>query len=132
MLSYKKINLLDLKINDDFIIQNKDEILELKSPIITYNLKESTIHLKINKYSDSHNLCMNICGYIIRLFKISKVNINCIINEHIVLNITECSKFYDENSKLISNKNLKKEGKIVCSFTCDKGKFYIKNLLLIK
>jgi hypothetical protein len=132
MLSYKKINLLDLRLCEDFSIKNKEEILEIKSPIITYNLKESLLYLNINKHSESHNLFMNICGYIDRLFKITDIASECMKNENIILNLTEDSKFYDENSKLINSRNVKKEGKMICSFTCDKGKFNLKNLLLIK
>ena len=132
MLSYKKINLLDLRLCEKFSIKNKDESLEIKSPIIMYNIKESSLHLDINKYSESHNLFMNICGYVDRLFKIKDISCECIRNEKIILSITETSKFYDENSKLINVKNIKKEGKIICSFTCDRCQFNLKSLLLVK
>ena len=132
MISYKKINLLDLRLCEKFSIKNKDESLEIKSPIIMYNIKESSLHLDINKYSESHNLFMNICGYVDRLFKIKDISCECIRNEKIILSITETSKFYDENSKLINVKNIKKEGKIICSFTCDRGQFNLKSLLLVK
>ena len=75
---------------------------------------------------------MNICGYIDRLFKITDIHCDCVKSENIILNITDASKFYDENSKLISAKSVKKEGKIICSFTCAEGQFYLKNLLNIK
>lgn len=132
MLSYKKINLLDLRLCEDFSIKNKEETLEIKSPIIMYNLKETSLQLNINKHSDSHNLFMNICGYIDRLFKITDISSECMRNENIIVNLTETSKFYDENSKLINVKNIKKEGKMICSFTCDKGQFNLKSLLLVK
>lgn len=132
MLSYKKINLLDLRLCEDCSIKNKEEVLEIKSPIMTYLLSDSSLSLNINKHSDSHNLFMNICGYIDRLFKITEITCDCMKNENIIINITETSKFYDENSKLINIKNVKKEGKMICSFTCDRGKFNLKSLLLIK
>lgn len=132
MLSYKKINLLDLRLCEDFSIKNKEEVLEIKSPIIMYNLNETMLELYINKYSESHNLFMNICGYIDRLFKITDISCKCIKNEKIIINITETSKFYDENSKLFNGKNIKKEGKIICSFVCNRGQFNLKSLLFIK
>jgi len=132
MLSYKRINLLDLRLSEDFSIENKEEILEIKSPIIMYNLKEPSLYLNINKHSESHNLFSNVCGYIDRLFKITEIRCDCMRNEKIILNLTEDSKFYDENSKLINVKNIKKEGKIICSFTCIKGQFNLKSLLLVK
>lgn len=131
MISYKKINLLDLKLND-LDIENKDELLQIKSPIITYDLRGSSLYLNINKNSEPHNLFINICGYIHRLFKISGIVCNCVLTEKVTLNITETSKFYDENSNLINCKNIKKDGKIICSFTCHNGEFNLKNFLLVK
>ena len=132
MISYKKINLLDLRLCEDFSIKNKEEALEIKSPIIMYILKESSLQVNINKYSESHNLFMNICGYIDRLFKITDIACDCIKNEKIILNLTETSKVYDENGKLTNVKTIKKEGKMICSFTCDEGQFNLKSLLLVK
>lgn len=132
MLSYKKINLLDLRLSEDNIINVKDDTLEIKSPIITFNIKDSLVYLNINNHSDSHNLFMNICGYINRLFKITEISCNSIKQNKISINVLSDSKFYDENSKLINFKNVKKEGKIICSFVCCNGEFHLKNLLLIK
>ena len=132
MLSYKNINLLDLRLSEDNTINNKDETLEIKSPIITFNLLDSLLYLNINNHSDSHILFMNICGYIDRLFKITKISCSSIKQNKIELIISDDTKFYDENSKLISFKNIKKEGKIICSFICCNGEFHLKNFLLIK
>lgn len=133
MLSYKKINLLDLRLCEDFTIKNKEELLEIKSPIIRYVIKDLSLQLNINKHSESHNLFINICGYIDRLFKIKEINCSFINNENdVLLTISDISKFYDENNKSITIKNLKKEGKIICSFICNRGHFVLKNLLLVK
>lgn len=131
MISYKKINLLDIRMTEEFNINNKDDLLEIKSPIIMYSLN-SNLTLHINKYSESHNLFYNICGYIDRLFKIREIETNCVKPDNIILTINELSKIYDENSKLINIGSIKKEGKIICSFTCSSGEFFLKNLLIVK
>lgn len=130
MISYKKINLLDIRINEDFDINNKGELLEIKSPIIMYSLSSNLV-LHINKHSESHNIFYNICGYIDRLFKIREIQADCVKSDKIILKINELSKIYDENSKLINTNSIKKEGKIICSFTCSSGEFFLKNLLII-
>jgi len=130
MISYKKINLLDIRINEDFDINNKGELLEIKSPIIMYSLSSNLV-LHINKHSESHNIFYNICGYIDRLFKIREIQADCVKSDKIILKINELSKIYDENSKLINTNSIKKEGKIICSFVCSSGEFFLKNLLII-
>ena len=132
MISYKKINILDLRVTPEYILNNKDKEFYIKSPIIMYKIKDAYIHLIINKNSDSHNLFLNMCGYIDRLFKIRDIPVNLIIDNNIIVNTTDTSKFYDENSKLTSKGNFKKDGKAVCSFTCNNGEFNLSQILLIK
>jgi len=132
MISYKKINLLDLSITPDFVIQNKNIDLQIKSPIIMYSIKDSLLCLQINKNSDTHNLFQNLCGYIDRLFKIKNVESHLINDDNIILNIEDSSKFYDENSKITLRSNIKKEGKTICSFKCDNGKFTLNQFLSLK
>lgn len=131
MISYKKINLLDIRISEDFVINIKEDELEMKSPIIMYSLN-SNLTLHINKHSECHNFFYNICGYIDRLFKIRDIHSDCVKSDSVILTIDDLSKIYDENSKLTNIKNIKKEGKIICSFTCSSGEFFLKNLLLVK
>tara|TARA_Y100000992_G_scaffold235883_1_gene166721 strand:- start:1954 stop:2355 length:402 start_codon:yes stop_codon:yes gene_type:complete len=133
MISYKKINILDLRVTEEHRLYNKDDEFNIKSPIILYKIKEDNIlELITNKYSDTHNLFLNICGYIDRLFKIQDIKSNLIINNNVIVNIIDNTKFYDENSKLVSKSNFKKEGKAVCSFNCEGGKFNLNQILLTK
>jgi len=131
MISYKKINLLDLRLIDG-AINNKETLLEIKSPIMNYEVKDSEINLILNKYSDAHNSFANICGYICRLFKITDIPCDCVKPESITMRVTSDSKVYNIDSKAINFKTLKKEGKMICSFVCDNGNMYLKNLLLVK
>jgi hypothetical protein len=132
MISYKKINILDLSLTSDHVLNNKDEEIYIKSPIMMYRTKDRCIHLIVNKNSDSHNLFLNMCGYIDRLFKIRDVSVNLIIDNNIIVNTTDTSKFFDENGKLTSKSSFKKEGKAICSFSCKTGEFNLSQILLIK
>lgn len=132
MISYKKINLLDLTITTDNLINNKNDLLEIKSPIIMYNMSGNKISLCINRYSDAHNLFYNLCGYIDRLFKIKEISTDIIIEDKIFIHTDDSSKYYDENGKVTLKSNFKKEGKIICSFVCDNGKFILKQCLTLK
>ena len=75
---------------------------------------------------------MNICGYIDRLFKVTEISCNSVKQNKIEIIVLDDSKFYDENRKIISFKNIKREGKIICSFICYNGEFHLRKLLLIK
>lgn len=132
MLSYKKINLLDLTITSDYVIMNKEVKLQIKTPIIMYSIKDSEFHLHINKHSDSHNLFQNLCGYINRLFKIKDIQCDTVKDDNVILTIDDDSKFYDENSKITLRSNIKKEGKTICSFTCSNGKFILNQFLTLR
>ena len=131
MTSYKKIDLLDISLSDDYTIKNKKDILEIKSPIITYKIDNCNLVLYTNKYSDAHNLFLNICSYIDRLFKMQEIQCNKITNNNIIIYITPVSKFYDKNNKLLNIKDVQIEGKIICSFVCLNGIFELRNFLLI-
>lgn len=131
MTSYKKIDLLDISLSDDYTIKNKKDILEIKSPIITYKIDNCNLVLYTNKYSDAHNLFLNICSYIDRLFKMQEIQCNKITNNNIIIDITPVSKFYDKNNKLLNIKDVQIEGKIICSFVCLNGIFELRNFLLI-
>ncbi len=131
MTSYKKIDLLDISLSNDYTIKNKKGILEIKSPIIMYKIDNCNLVLYINKHSGAHNLFLNICSYIDRLFKMQDIQCNNITNNTITVNVTPVSKFYDKNNKLLNIKDVQREGKIICSFVCLNGIFELKNFLLI-
>ena len=130
MISYKKINLLDITLSDN-IIKDKDIELEIKSPIMLYEINNNELHLNVNTNSELHNSFLNICGYIDRLFKIKEIKTKFIKEEKIIIDISEDSNFYNENSKSISFKNVKTEGKSICSFKCVNGHFNLINFLII-
>lgn len=137
MLSYKKIDMLNLTIEDKSIYYN-NEILIIKSPIINYELKNKELMLKINGDSDSHIIFLNLCSYIERLFKNLKIKINIIKNRNDINNrsieiiINENSKFYDVDREEMFENNVKSLGKIICSFSSENGNLILHEMLQIK
>ena len=95
MISYKKVNLLKLVLSDDMIIKNKETELEIKSPIILYEIKNDKLFLTLNINASPHNHLMHICSYIYRLFNVNNINCDFISTDKIILNINDSSKFYN-------------------------------------
>ena len=96
-----------------------------------YEIKDNLLSLNINENSDAHNLFLNICGYIDRLYKLKQFKTCFIQQDTVNVDILDTSNFYNENNKIISIKNVKTEGKAICSFLCSDGKFKLKNFLII-
>lgn len=137
MISYKKIDLLNLHIKNNSIFHD-DSSLIIKSPIINYDLKDDKLVLKINGDSDAHITFITICSYIERLFKNSNIktdiikNRNDIDNRSVIILLSENCKFYDIDREEIFKNNIKSSGKIMCSFLCEEGKLKLSQLLQIK
>jgi len=132
MLSYKKINLMEMYICDtNLMYKNVQDTLLIKSPIIIAEKTDNCLILKINNDSESHDKFMNVCGYINTLCSIKKINTDLITNNSIILKKTNLSKFFDENKNGLSFSKLKNTQKVICSFTCVSGNFLISECLLI-
>ena len=137
MFSYKKIDMLNLTVGDNFVYYN-NEILIIKSPIINYELKDEELMLKINGDSDSHIIFLNLCSYIERLFKNLKIKINIITNRNDIINrsvkilINKNSKFYDTDREEMFKNNVKSLGKVICSFSVENGNLILHEMLQIK
>ena len=132
MLSYKKINLLDLYIHDnDLMYRGVSDTLVIKSPIIIAQKNDNGLVLKINNDSQSHDNFMNVCGYINIICSIKKINTDLITNNSIILKKTILSKFFDENKNIVSFSKLKNTQKVICSFNCISENFFISECLYI-
>lgn len=132
MLSYKRINLMKMYIEEtNLMYKDFTDTLLIKSPIIIAEKSDNCIILKINNDSENHDNFMNVCGYINTLYSINKINTDLITNNSIILKKTSLSKFFDENKNEMSFSKLKKTQKVICSFTCVSGSFFISQCLLI-
>jgi hypothetical protein len=137
MISYKKIDMLNLHVVDDSIYYKDNELI-IKSPIINYEIKDEKLMLKINDCSDLHIKFIDLCCYIERLFKNAKIKTDIIKNRNenynriILISITENCKFYDIYKEEIFRSNIKSFGKIICSFLCKNGILILHEMLQIK
>lgn len=132
MLSYKKINLLDLYIHqNNLMYKGTLDTLLIKSPIIIAQKNDDCLVLKLNNDSENHDKFMNICGYINTLCSLKKINTNFISNNNIIIKRTNLSKFFDENKNDISFSKLKNTQKVICCFTCVSGYFLMSECLFI-
>jgi len=131
MISYKKIDLLKLSVLNECLLFN-EEMLIIKSPIMEYEFIEDIFILKINQDSDRHNTFLNLCSHIERLFRTFNIKSKIIINNNINIYTDNNSKFYYSKKKKINKKLVKNTGKIICSFTCKNGKYFLKEMLQIK
>lgn len=130
MTSYKKINMLDLNIEDGKLKYNQD-ILTLKTPIILEEKQGNVLLLKINFDSKNHDIFNNLCGYINTIYNIKKIKTDIISNGCILLKETKSSRFFDENKNAINFNKIKSNQKIVSTFICDNGEFIIDQCLLV-
>jgi len=132
MISYKKINLTGLYIHGTELRYNTTgDILIIKSPIINAEKDNERLILKINKDSHIHDNFMNVCGYIKTLYNVKKINTDMSLNNAIILKNTTNSKFFNEYKNNIQFSKLKGTEKVVCSFTCNDGHFFISQCLLV-
>ena len=136
MISYKNIDILQLSIDDEKKITHRGEFVEIKSPILLFTLSddENYLHFSINDEAESHNVFLNLCRYIERLFSIKKIDVNlCTKNTIIVYIGSELNyKLFDSDHKNITKDKIKYGGKAIFSFLIENGEHKLVQLLLIK
>ena len=123
-------NYLGITIENEKLIYNKD-VLTLKTPIIIAKKHNSNLLLKINNFSENHDIFMNLCGYINTLYNIKKIKTDIMLNGCIILKHNNMSRFFDENRNNITINKINYEQKMICTIICDKGNFIIEQCLLI-
>jgi hypothetical protein len=136
MISYKNIDMLQLTINDDRKLINKDKQLEIKSPIMLFSLGEDEdfLHFYINREAENHCVFLNLSRYIERLYNIKKIESNLNTNESILIYVGKDINYqiFDSDSKNITKEKIKYGGKAICSFICNNGRHELVQLLMIK
>tara|TARA_B100000767_G_C19514669_1_gene429875 strand:- start:65 stop:475 length:411 start_codon:yes stop_codon:yes gene_type:complete len=136
MISYKNIDILQLKINSDKNLTHRGEFIEIKSPILLFSLSddENYLYFNINQGAENHNVFLNLCGYIERLFNINKIDVNLCTKDSVIVYIGPETgfKLFDYNYRNISKDKLKYGGKAIYSFVTTNGRHELVQLLLIK
>lgn len=136
MISYKNIDILQLKIDDEKKLTHQDVFIEIKSPILIFTVSddENYLYFNINQDAKNHNVFLNLCGYIERLFNINKIDVNLCTKDTVIVYIGSetDSKIFDSDSKNITKDKLKYGGKAIFSFLTSNGRHNLVQLLLIK
>ena len=136
MISYKHIDILQLSINDENKLLHKNKIVEIKSPIILFSMQEEDedyLYLSINKESNSHNIFLNLSGYIERLYNIKNIDTNLITKDIIKVYIGNDINFqvFDTDHKNTTKEKIKYGGKAIMSFVISNGKYELVQLLML-
>lgn len=131
MISYKKIDLLQLSIDEDFNLTHCGEIVEIKSPIITFKRSDTPgyISLIVNPMSDVHTLFLNINEHISRLFKLKNKEYGVI---DLVIDSKYNCKIFNNDYNIINEEKMENGGKIICSYVIINGVNICKQVLLIQ
>lgn len=129
MISYKKIDLLHLSVNGENELLLNDVKINIKSPVMSIYRENDYVVCTLNKEANNHNLYLNLCGYISRLFNIKHIKCDFIKENSVYFNITNSSRFYDENKKEISA--IKDNNKGIISFYSQNGELLLHQFLKI-
>tara|TARA_Y100001970_G_scaffold256639_1_gene334576 strand:+ start:2463 stop:2867 length:405 start_codon:yes stop_codon:yes gene_type:complete len=134
MISYKKIDISKIKLDDNIISYNDQELV-IKSPIINFKIvkveNNNKIKLLCNDDSQIHDIFLNIIGYIERIYDYNKIKTNFISNNNIIVCVNETSRFFDVNTKEIDIENIIGD-KCIVSLTFINKSLVLTQLLLIK
>lgn len=134
MISYKKIDISKIKLNNYNLLYNEKELV-IKSPIINFKIINDNdtnfLQLFCNDNSTVHDIFLNVLGFIERIYEYNKINTNFISNNVINIMIDNNSRFFDINTKEIKMENIiGNKGIISIIFTDEK--IILSQLLLIK
>jgi hypothetical protein len=134
MLSYKKIDIIQLSLDDELNLCHKNEKIEIKSPILLFTFGDDNKYLSfdINKDSEQHNVFLNLVGYIDRLFGIKNIKTNLYNKDKIIVYIGHDYKLFDSFGKKITKESIQHGGKAIYSYTVVDGINILNQLLLVK
>ncbi len=136
MISYKKVDISKIKLdnNNNNLVYN-DQVLTIKSPIINFEIvkveNSNKIKLLCNDDSQSHDIFLNIIGYIERIYEYNKIKTDFISNNSVYIYTNEHSRFFDFNTKEIDIENIIGD-KCIVSIMFTNETLLLSQLLLIK
>tara|TARA_B100001769_G_scaffold275083_1_gene275576 strand:+ start:2967 stop:3377 length:411 start_codon:yes stop_codon:yes gene_type:complete len=136
MISYKNIDILQLTIDDDKKLINKDKPVEIKSPIMLFSLgeDENFLNFSVNRDAENHCVFLNLSKYIERLYNFKNIESNLNTNESILIYSGKDINYqiFDSDSKNTTKEKIKYGGKAIFSFVTNNGRHELVQLLMIK
>ena len=134
MISYKKIDISKIKLENSTLIYDNQELI-IKSPIINFKIIKdencNKIKLICNDDSQVHDIFLNTIGYIERIYEYNKIKTNFISDNNINLIIDKYSRFFDINTKEIDAENII-GNKCIVSLIFKNESLLLTQMLLIK
>jgi hypothetical protein len=134
MISYKRIDISKIKLDNNKLIYEGQELI-IKSPIINFKIIKvnncSKIKLICNDDSQSHDIFLNIIGYIERIYEYNKIKSDFISDNNVNVYMNEHSRFFDFNTKEIDIENIIGD-KCIVSIMFINETLLLSQLLLIK
>ena len=135
MISYKNIDMLQLTIDDEKKLLNKDKLVEIKSPIMIFSLGDDDfLHFTVNRDAENHCVFINLSRYIERLYNFKNIESNLNTNDSIIIYAGKDINYqiFDSDSKNITKEKIKYGGKAIFSFITVNGRHELVQLLMIK
>tara|TARA_Y100000004_G_C8906610_1_gene408992 strand:- start:143 stop:553 length:411 start_codon:yes stop_codon:yes gene_type:complete len=136
MISYKNIDMLQLTIDDNKTLLNKETPVEIKSPIMLFSLDENEdfLNFSINRDAENHCVFLNLSRYIERLYNFKNIESNLNTNDSILIYVGKDINYqlFDSDNKNTTKEKIKYGGKAIFSFVTNNGRHELTQLLMIK
>ena len=136
MISYKNIDMLQLTIDDNKTLLNKETPVEIKSPIMLFSLDENDdfLNFSINRDAENHCVFLNLSRYIERLYNFKNIESNLNTNNSILIYVGKDINYqlFDSDNKNTTREKIKYGGKAIFSFVTNNGRHELTQLLMIK
>ena len=136
MISYKNIDMLQLTIDDNKTLLNKETPVEIKSPIMLFSLNENEdfLNFSVNRDAENHCVFLNLSRYIERLYNFKNIESNLNTNDSILIYVGKDINYqiFDSDNKNTTREKIKYGGKAIFSFVTNNGRHELIQLLMIK
>tara|TARA_Y100000361_G_scaffold143434_1_gene150448 strand:- start:10915 stop:11325 length:411 start_codon:yes stop_codon:yes gene_type:complete len=136
MISYKNIDMLQLTIDDNKTLLNKETPVEIKSPIMLFSLNENEdfLNFSVNRDAENHCVFLNLSRYIERLYNFKNIESNLNTNDSILIYAGKDINYqiFDSDNKNTTREKIKYGGKAIFSFVTNNGRHELIQLLMIK
>lgn len=136
MISYKNIDMLQLTVDDNKKLLNKEIPIEIKSPIMLFSLGENEdfLNFSINRDAENHCVFLNLSRYIERLYNFKNIESNLNTNDSILIYAGKEINYqiFDSDNKNTTKEKIKYGGKAIFSFVTNNGRHELTQLLMIK
>lgn len=135
MISYKNIDILQLKIDEEKKLINKDSYVQIKSPIMLFSTADDDfLHFAVNRDAESHCVFINLSRYIERLYNFKNIESNLNTHDSVLIYVGKDINYqiFDSDNKNITKEKIKYGGKAIFSFITINGRHELVQLLMIK